>query len=291
MKKVYDRVVQYANRYKLTNVSTGEELGTFDFAEAPGTVSQAGTEIDAELFDGISDDLSARPTKAQLEAGTVVPKYSESAKDVPEWAKSASKPTYTKSDVGLGNVDNTSDANKPVSTATRTALNGKVDKVTGKQLSTNDYTTAEKNKLAGISSGAEQNVQSDWNTTSSALDSYIKNKPSLYVHHVEIYSQGDMTAGEILYTIDFQIINSSATAFTMNSIIDYLNTIKTNHLNCSGVGIDNATQVARVCISLQYHTSSDFYIYMLDNTTDDYLSVSSTTLGSLSISDKIIKIL
>jgi hypothetical protein len=29
----------------------------------------------------------------------------------------------TKSEVGLGNVDNTSDANKPVSTATTTALN------------------------------------------------------------------------------------------------------------------------------------------------------------------------
>lgn len=34
----------------------------------------------------------------------------------------------TKSDVGLGNVDNTSDANKPVSTATQTALNLKQDK-------------------------------------------------------------------------------------------------------------------------------------------------------------------
>lgn len=33
----------------------------------------------------------------------------------------------TKSDVGLGNVDNTSDANKPVSTATSTALSGKSD--------------------------------------------------------------------------------------------------------------------------------------------------------------------
>lgn len=32
----------------------------------------------------------------------------------------------TKSDVGLGNVDNTSDANKPISTATQTALNAKV---------------------------------------------------------------------------------------------------------------------------------------------------------------------
>lgn len=34
---------------------------------------------------------------------------------------------HTKSDVGLGNVDNTSDVNKPISTATQTALNAKQD--------------------------------------------------------------------------------------------------------------------------------------------------------------------
>lgn len=36
--------------------------------------------------------------------------------------------TIGKGDVGLGNVDNTSDANKPISTATQTALNAKADK-------------------------------------------------------------------------------------------------------------------------------------------------------------------
>jgi hypothetical protein len=146
--------------------------------------------------------------------------------------------TLVKSDVGLGNVDNTSDLNKPISSATQSALNlkvaiadiqdvltsnntdkplsanqgrilkgaidnintilasddttldelqeivdfikqnrqdldalgisniaglqtaldGKVDKITGKGLSTEDYTTAEKNKLAGIESGAQVNV-------------------------------------------------------------------------------------------------------------------------------------
>ena len=35
----------------------------------------------------------------------------------------------TKSQIGLGDVDNTSDINKPISTATQNALNGKVDKV------------------------------------------------------------------------------------------------------------------------------------------------------------------
>lgn len=36
----------------------------------------------------------------------------------------------------------------------KSALSGKVDTVSGKGLSTNDYTTAEKNKLAGIAAGA-----------------------------------------------------------------------------------------------------------------------------------------
>ena len=35
--------------------------------------------------------------------------------------------TLTKSDVGLANVDNTSDANKPISTAVQTALSGKAN--------------------------------------------------------------------------------------------------------------------------------------------------------------------
>lgn len=64
--------------------------------------------------------------------------------------------TLVKGDVGLGNVDNTSDANKPVSTAQQAALDEKVDKVDGKGLSTNDYTTAEKTKLAGIDEGAKK---------------------------------------------------------------------------------------------------------------------------------------
>ena len=48
----------------------------------------------------------------------------------------------------------------------------KVDKVDGKGLSTNDYTTAEKTKLAGIANGAEVNVNADWNATSG--DALIK---------------------------------------------------------------------------------------------------------------------
>ena len=66
--------------------------------------------------------------------------------------------TLGKSDVGLSNVDNTSDTSKPVSTATQTALDGKVDKEVGKALSENDFTSAYKTKLDGIATGATANA-------------------------------------------------------------------------------------------------------------------------------------
>lgn len=59
--------------------------------------------------------------------------------------------TLTKTDIGLDNVDNTSDDDKPISTATQTALDSKVDKVEGKDLSQEDFTTELKSKLDGLS--------------------------------------------------------------------------------------------------------------------------------------------
>ncbi len=47
--------------------------------------------------------------------------------DIADWAKLSEKPTYTANEIGLGNVDNTADADKPISTATQTALDGKAD--------------------------------------------------------------------------------------------------------------------------------------------------------------------
>lgn len=42
--------------------------------------------------------------------------------DVYEWARQSEKPSYSKTEVGLGNVDNTADKDKPVSTAMQAAL-------------------------------------------------------------------------------------------------------------------------------------------------------------------------
>lgn len=44
-----------------------------------------------------------------------------------DWAKSETKPTYTKAEIELGNVDNTSDINKPISNLVQLALDNKAN--------------------------------------------------------------------------------------------------------------------------------------------------------------------
>lgn len=90
------------------------------------------------------------------------------ASDVSAWAKKSTKPTYTASEIGLDQVNNTSDINKPISTATQAALDGKVDKVAGKQLSTNDYSAEEKNTVAQLKTDVAQ-LQSTVETLTQSL--------------------------------------------------------------------------------------------------------------------------
>lgn len=82
----------------------------------------------------------------------------------------------------------------------RGALQTKVTVEDGKGLSTEDYTTAEQTKLAGIAVGAEVNVNPDWNATSG--DAEILNKPSSLptanVKHSVKYAEA-LTKGQAVY--------------------------------------------------------------------------------------------
>jgi hypothetical protein len=81
--------------------------------------------------------------------------------------KNSSNPhSVTKSQVGLGAVDNTSDADKPVSAAQQTALDGKVNKVSGKGLSANDFTDGYKSQL----DHAPENINSELADLAEEID-------------------------------------------------------------------------------------------------------------------------
>jgi len=66
----------------------------------------------------------------------------------------------SKSDVGLGNVDNTSDVNKPVSTATQTALDTKTNKLITTNRQTASYTLvlSDADKLVEMNVGSANNL-------------------------------------------------------------------------------------------------------------------------------------
>ena len=83
--------------------------------------------------------------------------------------------TLTKSDVGLSNVDNTSDANKPVSTAATTALNGKEPTITAG--TTGQYYRGDKTWQALTKSDAGlSNVDNTSNATERAATASLTNK-------------------------------------------------------------------------------------------------------------------
>lgn len=68
--------------------------------------------------------------------------------------------TLNKAAVGLGNVDNTSDANKPVSTATQTALDAKTNKlvVTNRQTASYTLVLSDADKLVEMNVGSANNL-------------------------------------------------------------------------------------------------------------------------------------
>lgn len=59
-------------------------------------------------------------------------------------------------------------------------LNEKVDKIGGKDLSTNDFTNEYKTKLDSIESGAQVNTQADWQQNDETAKDYVKNRPGGY---------------------------------------------------------------------------------------------------------------
>jgi len=68
--------------------------------------------------------------------------------------------TLNKTAVGLGNVDNTTDANKPVSTATQTALDAKTNKliVTNRQTASYTLVIGDADKLVEINNASANNL-------------------------------------------------------------------------------------------------------------------------------------
>ena len=166
--------------------STKQDTLTFDSAPTDGSNNPV-------TSNGVYDAIAAETTRATTAEGT----NATAAANALSVAQAA------------GTVAASAQAD---ATSALTGLNDKVDKVNGKGLSTEDYTTVEKTKLSGIETGAEVNVQPDWNQTDAAADDYIKNKPDLTVDDELSPTSENPVQNKVVYEA---IVNPEATILAM----------------------------------------------------------------------------
>ena len=132
----------------------------------------------------------------------------------------ATTATAARAALGLENVDNTSDANKPVSTATQNSLATKVDKVNGKELSTNDYSTAEKAKLAAITG----TNTGDQDLSALATTAAVAQKANATDVTTSLATKVDKVTGKELSTNDYSTVEKAKlTAITGSNTGDQVN--------------------------------------------------------------------
>ncbi len=130
------------------------------------------------------------------------------ASDVYAWAKAASKPSYTKAEVGLGNVDNTADANKSVKyassagsagTATNVSTAGEATDEIGRHVwfssSGTETQRAHNDNLKYIPKSNTMTVHISGNAaTASSVDwSGVQNKPSTFAPSAHTHTISNIT--------------------------------------------------------------------------------------------------
>jgi hypothetical protein len=153
--------------------------------------------------------------------------------------------SVTAASIGLGNVDNTSDANKPVSTAQQGALDLKTDKTyvdsqlsikvnvqTGKGLSSEDFTTAEKTKLGNITDrfkglAADAAARNLLVPAPANGDTVIQNDTDTvwFYDGAAWVDTGGTATGDMLAAI-YDPTSVAGDAFNLDNMVDSINFVK-----------------------------------------------------------------
>lgn len=134
--------VPIATKNAVGGIKVGENLSISE----DGTLSANGGDsyvLPSATFDTLGGVMIGENINVS-DSGTISVDLSAYLKsdEISDWAKAESKPVYTASEVGLGNVNNTADIDKPISTATQIALDSKdylkATEITGQVIDLND---------------------------------------------------------------------------------------------------------------------------------------------------------
>lgn len=199
-----------ADKTVVQMISEAQTAATYDDTALKNRVSATETAIDTLNGTGAG---SVSKQVADAVAGIVAdaPEAYNTLKEISDWISDHSDDASAmntqinanKSAIETLNGSNTTagsvaKAVKDAQDALQANIDTKVDKVSGKGLSTNDYTTEEKNKLSGIAAGAQVNVIETVKVNGVALTPSSKavnvSVPTGALASKDVVAEGDLAA-------------------------------------------------------------------------------------------------
>lgn len=216
----------------------------------------------------------------KLEAGTniAIEETADGKAKISASGEVSSEDTYARAEISAildgASIDSFADV--------EAALTDKVEKVSGKGLSANDFTNELKSKLDGIAAGAEVNVQADWNQTTDTADDYIKNKPTLGTAAAAATSDFATAAQGTKADSAIQGVKVGSTTLTPDS--GKAVTITKNDITGLGIPAQDTTYV----FEGTYNASTNKAATMAD-IKDGILTGYAQTSGNVAATDKVIE--
>ena len=135
----------------------------------------------------------------------------------------------------------------------------------------NNFTTALKDKLNGVATGAEVNVQSDWNVADTSSDAFIKNKPAIPTKTSDITNDSGFITSAAVPTKTSDLTNDSG--FITNQVNNLANYYDQTAINSMFNALDVPTKTSDLTNDSGFLTSIPI--------------ASATTLGGVKIGNGI----
>ena len=227
-------------------------------SQAASTISDFDTEVSNNT--DVAANTSARHTHSNLAQLNLVTDGDHDVRiDNPHGV--------TKAQVGLSNVPNI-DTTSAVANSHTHANQSVLDNITAA------YTTAEQTKLSGIATGAEVNVNADWDSVSG--DSQILNKPTIPTQYTDELAQD---------AVGLILLDSESIDFSYNDTTPTISAsvIANTHVQKVEVSKNGSYIGARKRINLI--EGSNITLTITDDSINDEMDITITSSGSSGISE------
>ena len=230
---------------QISGVTNTQLAGSIAASKLAGSIGNSKLSNSAVTISGTSVSLGGSITDETLFGGT-------------ELVSGSAQITKNKSDVGLGNVDNTTDALKPVSTAGQTALNLKANlaspSLTGNPTAPTQADNDDSTKIA-TTAYVQREVSDLLGGAPAAFDTLLEISASI--------ANGDSDVVALTTTVGTKLAKASNLSDLANA-----STSRTN-LGVDAAGTDNSTNVTLVTDSHDYLSVSGQAITLGSITNDD----------------------